>query len=411
MADDVIANFDFMTDPENGTKWAESLAAITEYSKVDDYTLKFKFDEPSSGAKAQLAYRGAPIVSPEARESSEVEIKNKPIGTGPFKLEEWVSGDHITLTKFEDYWEDGYPNLDEVIFRPVTESSVKMTELRKGELDILWSPPLEQIDQLENDPDINVHVQSTGDVHHVHILTEPTPQEGRGPQRATQSKKIRHAIAEAADRHAMFQVAYNGYGTPSQSIYPEGSTWHSDYAPYSMGSNFEKARELIAETDYETPIELHMIQTQGSEQRMAMAKVLQDNLNQVGFDVKLEQLDAGTHGDRFFNFQYDLRVGGHPLLLDPSQQEIVFDPNNVEVQNYDNEKVNELFEKGRETFDLEERKQIYDQIWKIVRDDLPVMMIGHPDNVEAYRKSVKNYTPHPYTNYFRIKDVWVDRNE
>ena len=137
-ADAVIAEIDRLTNEDNpnyvyNQEGVHSFANFTWGSvaateKIDDFTVKITLSEPNAPFLSSLAMVWSGIVSPAAIEEYGFDAPDHPVGTGPFKLVEWVRNDHITLEANPDYW-DGAPQVDTLIYRVVAESSVRLLKL------------------------------------------------------------------------------------------------------------------------------------------------------------------------------------------------------------------------------------------------------------------------------------------
>ena len=103
---------------------------------VDPHTVAFELKKPFAPLLAALAERPGFIVSPTAVKQLGQDFGNRPVGTGPFKLVEWVRDSQVTLERFPDYWEKGKPHVDRVIYRVVPDPTVRLTMVRTGEVDI-----------------------------------------------------------------------------------------------------------------------------------------------------------------------------------------------------------------------------------------------------------------------------------
>jgi peptide/nickel transport system substrate-binding protein len=414
-ADDVVANFDRLTNPDVGATPAGNLSMVKDWTAPDNYTVRLTFDQKIASMRSWLQRNGMNIIPPEHWE--EGDPKSHPVGTGPFKFEEWVTRDHITLSKFEDYWQDDLPHLDEVIFRPISESAVKNTELTSGNIHIVRSPNKDTIGQLEQNSSITVETRNSGGYRALKLNPAAEPTAGRGTGQPTKNRKIRQAIAEAVDREAMVQIVEGGYGTPTQSWWPETSPWSVDYAPYTMGANPEAAKELIGQTGFEPPVEVVIISSTGDDTLRQLGRITQSNLNNAGFDAQLKEMEMGSWVDALFTFEWDISPNYKPYQPDPDQIKGTFHPDYFQTMPYDgpggqhwDQEAFSLWEQGNTTFDHEERLNIYTELQRLLIDDAVNQVLYHPNHVRAYRNTVKNYSVHPYQTSFELEKAWLDNN-
>src|SRR5918997_1628765 len=117
---------------------------IESVEVVDEYTVRVTLSEPFAPFLAVLTDRAGIIASPRAIEENNGRISEDPVGTGPFEFVERVRGDHITVKKNQDYWREGVPKLDKIIYRGIDDENVQYQNLQSGELDLIDSiPPVE----------------------------------------------------------------------------------------------------------------------------------------------------------------------------------------------------------------------------------------------------------------------------
>jgi ABC-type transport system substrate-binding protein len=418
VADDVVYNFDRITDPDTGASWAGQLDAVEEWSAIDDYTIRLTLGNPTASLRAWLGVNGLSILSPEAIEEYG-DARNHPVGTGPFAFEEWQTRDHITLVKNENYWRDGVPHVDELVFRPIDEPSVKITELQTGNIDIIRNTPPDNVEQLQGEDGVNVGIVDSGAWRGLHLNTttiDESTDVGRNPEAPTANLNIRRAINEAINRNAMVEIIESGYGTPTQEFYPEGNRWHIGYDRYSTGANPEGAIELIDETDFERPVSLNIITASDNFKLRQQGLIAQENLNNAGFDAQLHEYEVGTWVDKFFAFEYDISANGFPYLPDPDQYKQFFHTDGLANQPYnlgsnnEHETVFDLWEEGATESDPGVREEIYTDLQQTFFDDSALIILYHSQIINTWRDRVKNFQVHPHQTGFLAEEVRLDED-
>src|SRR3972149_10283379 len=168
-------------------------------------------------------------------------FKSAPIGTGPFKFVEWVRGDHITLTKFDDYHKKGIPYLDKVTYKFIGDPSAQIASLKAGDIDVIaYDVSPENALLLEKDPKFKVlNGYTTTEV----ILST------NNSRKPFTDVKVRRAIAHAIDRNALIKGAMSGYGMPIGSHMDPGNPYYVDLTsvyPYHP----QKAKQLLTDAGY-----------------------------------------------------------------------------------------------------------------------------------------------------------------
>jgi peptide/nickel transport system substrate-binding protein len=149
---DVKYSFERVKDPDTGAVNFEVFNDVESIETPDDLTVIVKMSEVHAPFLSRLAEHGAGVVMPEG--SGDIQ-GTTPIGCGPFKFVRREFGTEVELVRFDDYWQ-GAPYLDGVLSREVTEPTVRLTGLRTGEMHLINDIPLDRVEQLKEDPDLQV---------------------------------------------------------------------------------------------------------------------------------------------------------------------------------------------------------------------------------------------------------------
>lgn len=139
-ANDVKFTIESIMDPDNGSENAPNYEDVEKIDVIDDYTIAFQLDAPNVAFLDYMTMAVLPEHLAEGENMQESDFFRHPIGTGPYKLAEWDEGQAITLEKNEDYFK-GEPNIDEVIFKIVTDDNAKAMQMQSGELDLALLTP------------------------------------------------------------------------------------------------------------------------------------------------------------------------------------------------------------------------------------------------------------------------------
>src|SRR5207302_2160707 len=137
-------------DKHFGSPRRPSFTTVDHMTVVDDATVQFALSHPYAPFLTQLETM---YIEPN---STDIDFSKTPVGTGPFKFVEWVSGQHIQLAKNPGYWQAGQPYLDGVEFRPIVEPSTRVVDLQSANVDLLNAVPLKDVDTLQHNNRIQV---------------------------------------------------------------------------------------------------------------------------------------------------------------------------------------------------------------------------------------------------------------
>jgi peptide/nickel transport system substrate-binding protein len=228
-ADDVVFTLERAPDvPDSPSSFAQSINSITEINVIDDYTIEFK-----TGSAYPLLPNDLSIVRIISRENGEgattadYNSGAAAIGTGPYRLVEYVPGDRIVLTANDDYW-GGRPEWDNVTLRPITSDPARVAALLAGDVDVIARVPTADITQLSENPDVALSQGVSNRVIYLHIdsYRDVTPmvtaKDGSEIPNPFRDVRVRRAISMAIDRNAIVEQVMEGVAIPAGQLLPEG---------------------------------------------------------------------------------------------------------------------------------------------------------------------------------------------
>ncbi len=231
-AGDVKFTLDRARDETSQNAQKALFEGISQVDVVDDLTVKVSLSAPNGNLLFNLAWGDAVIVAPE----SIGEIKQKPIGTGAFRFDDWVQGDQITLVRNEDYW--GTPaKLDKATFKFISDPTAAFAAMMAEDVDVFGGYPApENLPQFEADARFQVLVGSTEGETILAINNQVEP---------LNNVLVREAIAHAIDRQAIIDGAMFGLGTPIGTHF---APHHPDYVDLTGISQYDPdlAKTLLA---------------------------------------------------------------------------------------------------------------------------------------------------------------------
>ncbi|WP_299293016.1 ABC transporter substrate-binding protein [uncultured Tateyamaria sp.] len=232
-AEDVKFTLDRILADDSANAQKALYAAISAVEVVDAQTVRLTLSEPNGNMLFNLAWGDAVIVAPESIEN----IKQQPIGTGPFKFDQWTQGDSIQISQYDGYWGD-QPALTEATFKFISDPTAAFAAMMAEDVDVFTGfPAPENLPQFDADPRFQVLVGSTeGET----ILST------NNKQPPFDDVRVRQAVAHAIDRQAIIDGAMFGYGTPIGTHF---APHNPAYVDLTGGSSFDpdKARALLAE--------------------------------------------------------------------------------------------------------------------------------------------------------------------
>ena len=373
---------------------------IESFEKVDDTTIKVKTFYEAGNLLHKLASMGASIMNKKALEENE----NNIIGSGMFKLKEWVAGDRIVLER-NKYFKEANSNVKEIIIKFIPEANSRMIMLETGEIDIAEALlPLDfQKISREDDKFTTVEMQSSSNMFIGFDLRD----------KHLSDKRVRQAIAYAINNQDIVDSIYNGSATVATSPIPKITTGHNENSnPYEQ--NIEKAKELLAEAGYPNGFDI-VLNVNEDNQRVDTAVVIQDNLKAIGVNVQIKTyqwasyvafVENPSQEKGMFLMAWNIANDDPDELLYPLYHSTQIDAH-TNVIFYKNEDFDSLISKARETIDKEKRIDLYKKAQDIIQEDLPHYAILYPMQNFAYKKNIKGIEVNK-RGYFNFQNTIVE---
>jgi peptide/nickel transport system substrate-binding protein len=288
-------------DSTNGQKALYTV--ISSVDAPDPQTLVVHLSKASSDLIYWLGFPAAVMVEPTSVETN----KTDPIGTGPFKFDEWRKGDRVIMSAYPGYW-GAKPALDQITARFIADPQAQSAALQSGGIDAIaeFAAP-ELFAQFELDKKFTTHVGS-GEMEVVAGMNNARP--------PFDDLRVRQALMMAIDRPMLIEAVKSGFGTPIGTHFSPASADYVDLTgeyPYDPA----KAKALLAEAGYPNGFEFTFkVPTRAYATRSA--EILQAFFQQIGVTAKIESSDfpAAWVQDVFKDTNYDMTIIGHAEPMD-----------------------------------------------------------------------------------------------
>ncbi len=297
-ADDVKYSFERLGNADTGTSYtslllnsvkgfsdmrakdnkAQTLAGV---KVVDPQTVEITLTAPVASFLNQLTLPGGFIVPKEAVGA---DFNQKPVGTGPYKLDKWVRQDQMTLVANADYW-GGAPAVKTAIMRVIPESSQQVIEYEGGNIDIAIAPEPD-LPRLRGDAKLSKELQNIPILSTFFLrvnLNDPV----------MSKPEVRQAFAMAIDRDAIIKTVLNGLGTPAHGIFPPGLTaYDKNYNPFPH--DIAKAKDLLAKAGYKDGVDIEVRTGQVETENRVLAAI-QQQVAEAGIRLKINSTEASLY--------------------------------------------------------------------------------------------------------------------
>jgi peptide/nickel transport system substrate-binding protein len=391
-------NVERMVNPATGSIRRSELGNIKTVEVVDPHTVRFALKEPDAALLATLTDRAGMMVSRAAVEKHGKDFARNPVGTGPFQFVEWVKDDQLRVRRFGGYWRKGGPYLDEVVYKPIPDHTVKLTALRTGTLDLIDELPPKDVGPLKANPKLRV-IETPGLGYRRIELNSSRP--------PFSTKALRQAVAWAVHREAIHRAVFFGLGAVAQGPIPPRSWAYDALSGYGAAPDPAKAKQKLAEGGQPNGFKftLNIINTPVAQKQ---AQIVQDNLKKVGIDMEIALLEMGAWIEKRKAGQFDAAEALWSGRPDPDGN--VFSHLTTGGANnwgkYSNPRVDELLQQARSSPGQGERKRLYGEAVRILIDDSPLVYLHHDAWTKAWDEKVQGYVEIP-DGRMRLERVWL----
>jgi peptide/nickel transport system substrate-binding protein len=341
------------------------------------------------------------------------------VGTGPYRFQEWVSGQRIVLKANDDYFE-GRPHVDQYIYRIIPDTSTMFLELKAGGLDYMGLTPL----LFQKQTDTPLFRKNFNKFRYPAFAYTYMGYNLQDPK--FQDRRVRQAIAHAVDKKSIIQGVLLGLGRPATGPFPPES-WAYDTTVRDYPYDPEKAKSLLKEAGWSdsngddvldkngVPFRFTLLTNQGNEERAKNAEIIQQNLSKIGIrvDIKILEWQALLH-EFIDKRKFDAIILGWSLGRDPDAYDIFHSSKTKEGEfnfvSYKNPRVDELLLEGRKTCNQEKRTEIYHEIHRLIAEDQPYTFLYYPEALPVIHKRFQGIEPSPIGIWYNFKDWQVPKD-
>src|SRR5262245_34795794 len=402
-SDDVVYTYEFMLDPAFVSAKKGGYRELASVRALDRYTVQFTLKAPFESFPINL--NALPIV-PKGAGS---ELRDHPVGTGPYEFVRYDVDDKIELKAFRGYY-GGAPKNDGLIFKIIPDDVMRGLELKKGTVDIVLNDVAPDIEfQLRKDPRLQT-VESPGvDYQYIGVnLRDPILKDVR----------VRQALAYAIDRRAIVDYLRRGLAEVSTGILPPLS-WA--YAPDSFEFTRDPAtaRALLdvagypdPDADGPAPRFTLTLKTTSTEFNRLQSALVQQNLRDIGVDLDVRTYEFATlYADvQAGNFQLFFLQWSGGSLADPDILRRVFHSNQIPPAgfnrgHYSTPAVDRLLDEASISADESRRLDLYKQVQRIVARDVPYISLWYKTNFAVTQRTLAGVRVAPLADLDFLRNV------
>ncbi|OHV77490.1 ABC transporter substrate-binding protein [Rhizobium sp. LCM 4573] len=374
-ADAVVKNFNRHLDTKRGLAASGRLRTFLDsVTAIDPMTVKFKLKTQYPAFLALLTTGPCLMVSPAAEAVGT--IGSQAVGTGPYKLAEYKSGEYVLQVKNTEWWGGAPKGEDEIKWTWTAEPSVMNMALQSGEADVVNPFPSAFAAQIGANPEMKLSKTDGSAVFWVSLNTKMKPLD---------DARVRQALNYATDREGIVRAFTQGFATPANSpLAPVTPGYDKSLAPYSY--DVEKAKVLLAEAGYPDGFEMSTIV---QEQEARIGELLQAMWAKVGVKLDVRRMESGVWSKAAFQdpagkeadgtgsaiASWSSGVNGADLQFRPLYYSTSASPTGANLGFFSDQKLDGLIDKAASTLDETARNAIYVEAQKLVNEQAPHVLL------------------------------------
>ncbi|MBV8837100.1 MAG: ABC transporter substrate-binding protein [Alphaproteobacteria bacterium] len=393
-ADDVKFTLERVADEKNAAPNRSKVTTIQEIKVADPYTVRIITKAPFAPLVNYLTNTrtATQIVSRTALKAMGDEaFGRRPVGTGPFKVKDWKSGESVELEAFAGAF-SGAPKMQRVVCPIIAEESSGMTAILGNQVDLTSTAPFADVPALEKKPEVKVLKQAGLNTRYIALNNK------KGP---FADLNFRRAVSMAFDREVLVKAVLFGEGVALGGVLPPALTGGAKSTGDYVKFNPERARAELAKSSHKAGTEATIL-VWGSNWWHRMGEIVAGQANQIlGTKITLQAMDFNAAYSRAKAGDYDAMVMGWLGFVDPDEYigELLGSKGFRNIHGYASPKMDAVLERGRTEIDPVKRRAVYQEAEEIVADEVPILPCFCSNVHNLLRPNLKGFVQLPYSNF------------
>jgi peptide/nickel transport system substrate-binding protein len=387
----VVANIDRSQNlPESRRK--SEVKSITSTVAVDDMTVAFTVAKPDATLIAQFADRAGMMLSPTAATAAGADLGLNPVCSGPFKFKERVAQDRIVLEKYDGYYNAAAIHFDTVTFLPIPDTTVRLANLRAGDLDMLERLAATDAPSVMKDSGLTLERATSLGYQGITINV------GNGERANTpigMDARVRRALSLSIDRDVINQVVFEGAFAPGNQPFPPTSPWYNAAFPVPA-RDVAAAKALLAEAGHADGITVE-VQVANNPVQTQLMQVIQSMAAEAGIKIEITAKEFATLLKDQTAGAFNASQIGWSGRVDPDGNIHGFMTTGAGLNDahYSNPEVDRLLDAARVSIETAKRKESYDAALAILQDEGSIIYLYHQVWIWALSNKVKGFVAYP----------------
>jgi peptide/nickel transport system substrate-binding protein len=422
-ADDVLFTYEAMINPRTPTAYKEDFLAVKRAEVPDPYTFRVTYAQPLAKALQSWGTWVLPrhrlegyVADGKLRESPQ---NSRPVGTGPYRFQEWKSGEKVVLVANPDYYQ-GRPYLSRVVYRIIPSQGTIFLELKAKGVDLAGLTAIQYARQTEYPAFRKAYRKyrypSSAYTYFGFNLKDPR----------FADRRVRQAFAHAINKQELIDGVIMGFAREATGPLRPGTWAYTDKVkryPYDP----ERAKALLAEAGWKDrdgdgvvedkdgkPFAFTIRTNQGNEERKKVAEIIQQRLKEIGVSAEIQVIEWASFIKEFIKKKrFETIVLGWGVGTDPDQYGVWHSsqtgPDQLNHISYANPEVDALLDRGRASCHQAERVASYHRFQGVLAEDQPIIFLYFRDALPVVSSRVRGIVPGPAGIFYNFTEWYVPK--
>lgn len=372
-----------------GSTRASELSMIESVAVAGDYAVDINLPEPSVPLMAALA-ASAMIVSPAAAEAAGDQYADNPVCSGPYKFVERIPQDRVVVEKFVDHWDAEAYGPERIVFLPIADSTVRLSNLRSGDIHIMERVLPTDVATIEQAADLEL-ASATGLGSFYIVINIAGGDGSKTDTPLAKDVRIREALELAIDREALNQVANSGLFTPGNQPVPPSNPYYIKEFPASA-RDAERARALVHEVTGGQPVTFTLLLPNIPAYRQ-YSEIIQSMAAEADIRIELEMQETTTALSSWASGDFQAFIIRWSGRVDPDGNIYAFKACDGarNGSKYCNPEVDRSLADSRRLGDFDARYEAFKDAAAHYLADRPYIYLFHPTELTGVRREVEGY--------------------
>ncbi|MBD3840980.1 MAG: peptide ABC transporter substrate-binding protein [Campylobacterales bacterium] len=390
-SEDVVFTYQTIKNPKIFTPVSTSFLQVVDVVALDEFTIKIQYSQPYFKALEVWMVGMLPKHILEKEDDLMTSSFNKnPIGTGPYKLEQFIPSQDIILARNNQYFQN-LPKIESIRYKFVPDPTTSFYMLKQNQVDVGSLTPLQIDRQLDLEFQQNYSIFEQQSFAYTYLGFNNKIEKFK-------DIRIKEAIEYAIDKKQLLDILFFGHAQVCNGPFLPGTKAFNRKVQTTQ-QNIQKAKEILKELGYDqnNPFEFEVVTNANNSIRVNAAQIIQHQLKLANIKMKIKIMEWQAFLNTIvYPRNFEAVILGWGLSLTPDARSIWHSGSDKKggfnFVGYSNEKVDKLIQEAETTIDKEKFGVIYQEIFKQIVEDKPYIFLYIPNSITTVNKKIKNVT-------------------